>query len=228
MSTSGNEKLRGEMLWVDAYLSSDAQLLPLEARGLHREMRTQAWVRGGHLPDAPEILRRLTGATLEEWARSWPLVEPLWERDEGGRLFCREALESLEDARRRKRRRSESARRAARKRWGRDANGDAHGGANGHADGDASAVREHCPQTQTQTQSQTPTQEKDDGDARAGLREALPRLKGDDLARAEDLLRAERWTERQRGFAAKLAERAEPGALFRNPGGPDPDLMAAF
>jgi uncharacterized protein YdaU (DUF1376 family) len=50
----------------------------MEARGLYREMLTQAWRRGARLPNNPEAIRRATGTTIAEWRRSWPKVKPFW------------------------------------------------------------------------------------------------------------------------------------------------------
>jgi uncharacterized protein YdaU (DUF1376 family) len=71
-------KIRGEMFWTDRWTGSSAFLLPLEARGLYREMLTQAWQRGAQLPNDPTAIQRAVGATPEEWARAWPLVRPYW------------------------------------------------------------------------------------------------------------------------------------------------------
>ena len=80
------EKLMAEWFWTDRWMGSRAFLLPLEARGLYREMLTQAWRRGGLLPNDPEAIRRATGATKGEWRRAWPLVKPFW-RVEGNCLI---------------------------------------------------------------------------------------------------------------------------------------------
>lgn len=50
----------------------------MEARGLYREMLTQAWRRGAQLPKNHEEIRRVTGCTLREWKRSWPLIRKFW------------------------------------------------------------------------------------------------------------------------------------------------------
>jgi uncharacterized protein YdaU (DUF1376 family) len=74
-------KIRGEMFWTDRWTGSSAFLLPLEARGLYREMLTQAWRRGAQLPNDPQAIQRAVGATADEWARTWPLVRPYWRAD---------------------------------------------------------------------------------------------------------------------------------------------------
>lgn len=70
--------LAGEFFWVDRWSASTAFYLPIEARGLYREMLSQAWLRGAKLPKAPEAIRRIVGVTDAEWERSWPLVSPYW------------------------------------------------------------------------------------------------------------------------------------------------------
>lgn len=74
-------KVRGELFWVDRWMLSSARMLPIEARGLYRELLSQAWARGCQLPNDHAALRCVVGATDEEWARSWPLVERYWRVD---------------------------------------------------------------------------------------------------------------------------------------------------
>ena len=74
-------KFAGEFFWVDRWMASRAFLLPMDARGLYREMLSQAWLRGARLPADEEAIRRAVGATEAEWARCWPLVERFWKRD---------------------------------------------------------------------------------------------------------------------------------------------------
>jgi uncharacterized protein YdaU (DUF1376 family) len=64
----------------------------MEARGLYREMLTQAWRRGGRLPNDHEAIRRAVGATPREWRRGWPAVEKYW-RIEGEWLMNDTQLE---------------------------------------------------------------------------------------------------------------------------------------
>ncbi len=59
-------------------MGSSGFLLPMLARGLYREMLTQAWRRGAELPNDPETIRRAIGATELEWAQGWPLVSRFW------------------------------------------------------------------------------------------------------------------------------------------------------
>jgi uncharacterized protein YdaU (DUF1376 family) len=71
-------KLLAEWFWTDRWMGSSAFLLPMEARGLYREMLTQAWRRGAHLPTDHEMIRRAVGCTEAEWNRAWPLVKQYW------------------------------------------------------------------------------------------------------------------------------------------------------
>lgn len=74
-------KLLAEWFWTDRWMGSSGFLLPMEARGIYREMLTQAWRRGGGLPNDHQAIRRAIGATEKEWRRSWPAVEPFWRVD---------------------------------------------------------------------------------------------------------------------------------------------------
>lgn len=82
MGESG--KLLAEWFWVDRWAGSSARGLPLEARGLYREMLSESWRRGGALPKDPEQIRRIVGASEREWNRSWPLVKRYWIDAIGG------------------------------------------------------------------------------------------------------------------------------------------------
>lgn len=74
-------KLLAEWFWTDRWVGSSAFLLPLEPRGLYREMLTQAWRRGARLPNDHEAIRRATGCTRAEWKRCWPRIERYWRID---------------------------------------------------------------------------------------------------------------------------------------------------
>lgn len=75
------KKLLGEFFWTDRWVGSSAFLLPIEARGLYREMLTQAWMRGGSLPADPAQIMRAVGCSQEEWDRCWPLVKKYWRKN---------------------------------------------------------------------------------------------------------------------------------------------------
>lgn len=78
-----HEKLLAEWFWIDRWMGSSAFLLPIEPRGLYREMLTQAWRRGAKLPNDHQAIQRAVGVTRKEWDRSWPKVEPYWQVDGG-------------------------------------------------------------------------------------------------------------------------------------------------
>ncbi len=75
------DKLLAEWFWTDRWMGSSAFLLPQEARGVYREMLTQAWRRGACLPNDHEAIQRATGTTDAEWSRSWPQIKKYWRVD---------------------------------------------------------------------------------------------------------------------------------------------------
>ena len=76
-------KLLAEWFWTDRWFGSSGFLLPLEARGLYREMLTAAWRREARLPNDHAAIRRAVGVTDEEWARAWPQVKRFWAEEDG-------------------------------------------------------------------------------------------------------------------------------------------------
>jgi uncharacterized protein YdaU (DUF1376 family) len=88
-------KLLAEWFWTDRWMGSSAFLLPLEPRGLYREMLTQAWRRGGYLPSSHDAIRRAVAASVEEWDRCWPLVSPYWQATGDGRIFNQTQIEVI-------------------------------------------------------------------------------------------------------------------------------------
>src|SRR3990167_325190 len=82
--TTSPTKLLAEWFWTDRWIGSSAFGLPLEARGLYREMLTQAWRRGARLPNDHDQIRRMAGVTKSEWRRTWPFVERFWRVDGDG------------------------------------------------------------------------------------------------------------------------------------------------
>ena len=77
------DKMLAEWFWTDRWMGSSAFLLPIEPRGLYREMLTQAWRRGARLPASHEQVCRAIGATQDEWNRSWPQIERFWKVVDG-------------------------------------------------------------------------------------------------------------------------------------------------
>ncbi len=75
------DKLLAEWFWTDRWMGSRGFLLPLEPRGLYREMLTQAWRRGARLPNDHEAIMRAVGCKDAEWKRCWPKVEKFWRVD---------------------------------------------------------------------------------------------------------------------------------------------------
>jgi hypothetical protein len=127
LAEASAQKLLAEWFWTDRWGGSDGFLLPLEARGLYREMLTQAWRRRARLPKDPEAIRRAVGCT-----------------DVGGCLVNKTQLEvylvALQGAVEKK----ERARAAANARWSRRG-GDAQAHADAHAQALPGHVLEECP-----------------------------------------------------------------------------------
>jgi uncharacterized protein YdaU (DUF1376 family) len=117
-----NEKLLAEWFWTDRWIGSSAFLLPMESRGVYREMLTQAWRRGARLPVDHESIVRAIGATPEEWARAWPAVGGYW-REQGGVLVNDTQIEVYSEAQARATRASDKGAAGARARWGRNGHG---------------------------------------------------------------------------------------------------------
>jgi uncharacterized protein YdaU (DUF1376 family) len=113
-------KLLAEWFWTDRWTRSSAFLLPLEARGLYREMLTAAWRRGARLPANPDAIRRVIAATEAEWGRAWPLVAPYWHPNEAGVLVNDTQVEVYGEAQRRSAQAVEKGTRGAAIRWGRN------------------------------------------------------------------------------------------------------------
>lgn len=111
-----NLKLLAEWFWADRWIGSSAFLLPIEHRGLYREMLTQAWRRGARLPADEETIRRAIACTPEEWERCWPAIKPYWRR-EGEYLVNDTQLEVYADSVQRTERASERGSKGAAARW---------------------------------------------------------------------------------------------------------------
>lgn len=112
-----SDKLFAEWFWTDRWVGSSAFLLPVEARGVYREMLTQAWRRGAQLPNDHEAIRRATGVTLKEWARTWPLIERYWRVD-GDTLVNDTQMGIYAEAMGLTEKRSRAGRAGNEKRWG--------------------------------------------------------------------------------------------------------------
>lgn len=78
-----SDKLFAEWFWADRWTTSRGHTLEMEARGLYREMLTQAWMLGAKLPNDHEQIRLLCACSLKVWKRCWPKVAPFWIEDPG-------------------------------------------------------------------------------------------------------------------------------------------------
>lgn len=76
-----SDKLFAEWFWTDRWTNSRGHTMEMEARGLYREMLTQAWKRGAQLPNNAEEIRLMCACNLKVWKRCWPAVEPFWVVD---------------------------------------------------------------------------------------------------------------------------------------------------
>jgi len=110
-------KLIAEWFWTDRWIGSSAFLLPMEPRGLYREMLTQAWRRGARLPNSDETIRRAVGATEDEWDRCWDRVRGFW-REQNGLLVNDTQIEIYEETKRRAESASRHGEQGAARRWG--------------------------------------------------------------------------------------------------------------
>lgn len=162
-------KLTAEWFWIDRWTGSSAFLLSLEARGLYREMLSQAWRRGARLPNNHEAIRRAIGATLEEWERTWPLVERYWRVD-GDDLVNDTQLEVYGEALSRQQKQTERARMGGYARWGRRP-----GNAQASAQAEPKRVPEQCTPSPSLSPSQTHVQEHAASPQESALNEGKPR-----------------------------------------------------
>lgn len=125
------DKLLAEWFWIDRWVGSSAFGLPQEARGVYREMLTQAWRRGAQLPNDPDQIRRMTATTAGEWRRAWPKVKKFWRID-GDTLVNDTQLEIYAEAKARSERASKRGLSGAQAR-------------HKHSNGNAQAEPEHKP-----------------------------------------------------------------------------------
>jgi uncharacterized protein YdaU (DUF1376 family) len=136
------DKLLAEWFWTDRWNGSSGFLLPIDARGLYREMLTQAWRRGGRLPNDHESIQRACGVTSGEWRRLWPHVARYWRVDDHGDLVNDTQLEVIAEAREAVERNKAKASKAAAARW--DARGQPEQ-CSSNAQASAEHVLEQCP-----------------------------------------------------------------------------------
>lgn len=68
-----------ELFDIDKWRMSDAWMaLRAEGMGVHRELLSQALVRGNRLRADEAYLQHVCNCTPEEWARVWPSVRRFW------------------------------------------------------------------------------------------------------------------------------------------------------
>lgn len=144
-----HDKLLAEWFWIDRWVGSSAFALPIDARGLYREMLTQAWRRGATLPNDPQQIRRMCGVTMREWKRLWPQVRRYW-RVTGRAIVNETQREVYAEARSRADAASRKASIAATKRWKRST-------AQGVLQALPGAVPEECPPITVSDQDLTQT-----------------------------------------------------------------------
>lgn len=139
-----HDKLLAEWFWTDRWMGSSGFLLPMEARGVYREMLTQAWRRGAQLPNDHEVIRRAIGATEREWKRAWLLIERYW-RVEGDMLVNDTQREVYADAQAKYEKASERGRKGAQARAQALAQASAQAGTQAPAQAPPKHVLEHKP-----------------------------------------------------------------------------------
>jgi len=136
------DKLLAEWFWIDRWVGSSAFSLPIDARGLYREMLSQAWRRQARLPNDLEQIRRMTGVTMREWKRLWPQVKKYWKVD-GNSLVNKTQQQVYAEAKGRADRATSRAQAAAEKRWAEERSRNAQGNAQAspkHSTSDAQAM----------------------------------------------------------------------------------------
>lgn len=74
------------------WIASSTRAMSLAARGAYTDLLAFSWLQDG-LPVDPDTLRRLVGATEEEWARIWPDIEHEWPVVDGRRRNERQESE---------------------------------------------------------------------------------------------------------------------------------------
>lgn len=99
-------------------MGSSGFLLPMLARGVYREMLTQAWRRGAKLPNDHGAIKRAIGATELEWSEAWPQVSKYWRVDINNDLVNDTQLSVYASAKKMSGFARDRAKKAANTRWG--------------------------------------------------------------------------------------------------------------
>lgn len=106
-----------ECFYTDRWRGSRAFMLPLELRGLYRELLTAAWHECASLPaDLDEVRSKIVLVSEEEWARTWPTIARYWQLVDG-RLVNLQQQAIYAEAQARYAHLSALGRAGARKRW---------------------------------------------------------------------------------------------------------------
>ncbi len=161
------EKLLAEWFWADRWMGSSGFLLPMEPRGVYREMLTQAWRRGAKLPNDHAQIRRAIGASVGEWRRCWPKVKPFWMLKDGA-LVNETQVAIYADALKKSLAAKTKAKKGAAARWG-----------------NAQALPEECPPSPSPSLRRTNTKPPNPLSAKGG---GL-RIRRKDRERAEKFLK---------------------------------------
>lgn len=156
-----SDKLRAEWFWTDRWVSSSAFLLPLEARGLYREMLTRAWSLGGELPADFATICRLINVSEEEWNRCWPLVSKYWKQN-GSKLYNETQRAVLMDSLTLSEKRALAGARGGKAKASKRLASEATGVANDVAKPLAKDVAKTCPPSLSLSLSQDPTPNDED------------------------------------------------------------------
>jgi len=148
-------KLLAEWFWTDRWMGSSGFLLPIGARGLYREMLTQAWRRSATLPADHQMIQRAVGVTPEEWAENWPLIKKYWKVD-GEEIFNETQREIYEESASRADSLSNRGKTAAEARWAASRTRQA---STEQCTSNAQALPEQCPPSPSPSPSpdQSPT-----------------------------------------------------------------------
>lgn len=110
--------VRAEWWWIDRWRKSTAYIcMSSEEQGIYRNLIDTLWLFDGKpIPDEPKALLIASGATAEEWVRSWPKVQKWMCRVEGG-WTNDTALEMIQESAQVLERRSEAGKKGATARW---------------------------------------------------------------------------------------------------------------
>ena len=71
--------------WFPANFHASTRTWPLIARAIYRELLDAQWDAGG-IPSDQEALRRIVGASVDQWCGAWPLIQPKFELGTDGLL----------------------------------------------------------------------------------------------------------------------------------------------